>query len=128
MDFKTQGSKLRELLGLQMQPVAIAFSPTPPEGIQHIRASGPSSCSYWKLAAEGNTFYTDASDHLNCTIGAYTHGVEMPPEKAEELQSMVGQMVKLNYIRMEEVPGIPKRESAFGVAVYAPLSAATFDP
>lgn len=128
MDFKTQGSKLRELLGLQLQPVAITFSPTAPEGIQRIEASGPSSCSYWKLAAEGNTFYTEASDHLNCTIGAYTHGVEMPPEKAEELQSMVGEMVKLNYIRMEEVPDIPKRDSAFGVAIYAPLSEAKLDP
>jgi uncharacterized protein (DUF169 family) len=128
MDLKAQGSKLHELLGLQMQPVAVSFSPTAPEGIQHIQASGPSSCSYWKLAAEGNTFYTDASDHLNCTIGAYTHGVEMPPEKATELQSMVGEMVKLNYIRMEEVPAIPRRDSAFGVAIYAPLSGATFDP
>ena len=128
MNFKAQGSKLRDLLELQLQPVAVSFGQTAPEGIPHIQTSGPSSCSYWKLAAEGNTFYTDSSDHLNCTIGAYTHGVEMSPEKAEELQSMVGQMVKLNYIRMEEVPAIPRRESAFGVAVYAPLAEATFDP
>ena len=41
---------------------------------------------------------------------------------------MLGEMVKLNYLRMEEVPGIPRLTSAFGVAIYAPLSDATFDP
>lgn len=128
MDLKHQGDKLRDSLNLQMPAIAISFRPTAPEGIQHVQASGPSSCSYWKLAAEGNTFYTDAPDHLNCTIGAYTHGVEMPPEKGKELESMLGEMVKLNYIRMEEVPGIPRRADAFGVAIYAPLSDAPFEP
>jgi uncharacterized protein (DUF169 family) len=128
MDLNAQGNKLRDLLGLQLQPVAVSFSPTAPEGIQHVQASGPSSCAYWKFAAEGNTFYTKAVDHLNCTIGAHTHGVEMPPEKGKELESMIGEMVKLNYLRMEEVPAIPRRDGAFGVAVYAPLSEATFDP
>src|SRR5262249_36292492 len=32
------------------------------------------------------------------------------------------------YIRGEEVPGIPRREGAFGVAVYAPLAQASFEP
>ncbi|HWT02885.1 MAG TPA: DUF169 domain-containing protein [Pyrinomonadaceae bacterium] len=128
MDLKTQGNKLRELLGLEYAPVAVSFRPTAPEGVERVEASGPSSCSYWKLAAEGRTFYTEAADHLNCTIGAHTHNVEMPPEKAAELQSMVGEMVKLNYIRMEEVPGIPKRDAPFGVAVYSPLADATEPP
>lgn len=128
MDLKNQGYKLQNSLNLQMPAVAISFRSSPPAGIQHVESSGPSSCSYWKLAAEGNTFYTDAPDHLNCTIGAYTHGVEMPPEKGKELESMLGDMVKLNYIRMEEVPGIPRRTTEFGVAIYAPLSDAPVDP
>lgn len=128
MDFNTQGNKLRELLGLDLAAVAISFRPTAPEGVQHIPASGPSSCSYWKLAAEGATFYTEAADHLNCTIGAYTHNVEMPPEKGKELESMIGEMVKLQYIRMEEVPAIPHRNGAFEIAVYAPLSESPCDP
>jgi len=128
MDLSTQGNKLHELLGLDLPPVAISFRPTAPEGVQHVQASGPSSCSYWKQAAEGATFYTDATDHLNCTIGAYTHNVEMPPEKGKELESMIGEMVKLNYIRMEEVPTIPRRDAPFGVAVYSPLATSPCDP
>lgn len=128
MDLKTQGNKLRDLLGLDLAPVAISFVATPPTGVQHVPASGPSGCSYWKLAAEGNTFYTDAADHLNCTIGAYTHNVELSPEKGKELESMVGEMVKLQYIRSEEVPSIPRRDSPFQIAVYAPLADAPCDP
>lgn len=128
MDLKAQGEKLRDSLGLQTPPVAISFMPAAPAGIQHVQSAGPSSCSYWKLAAEGKTFYTDAADHLNCTIGAYTHAVDMPPEKGKELEAMLGEMVKLNYIKMDEVPGIPRRDSAFGVAVYSPLPDAKFDP
>jgi uncharacterized protein (DUF169 family) len=128
MDLKTQGNKLRDLLGLELAPVAISFVQTPPAGVRHVPASGPSGCSYWKLAAEGNTFYTDQADHLNCTIGAYTHNVELPPEKGKELESMIGEMVKLQYIRSEEVPSIPRRNSPFEVAVYAPLADAPCDP
>jgi uncharacterized protein (DUF169 family) len=128
MDVRTQANKARELLGLAMQPVAIAFRASSPAGIQRVHTSGPSSCSYWKLAAEGEIFYTESSDHLGCTIGAYTHGVEMPPGKVKELENIVGEMVKLQYIRMEEVPDIPRREDRFRVALYAPLAEAPFDP
>lgn len=128
MDLKTEGKKMQDLLGLALAPVAISFRATAPEGVQHVPASGPSGCSYWKLAAEGQTFYTDAADHLNCTIGAYTHNVEMPPEKVKELESMVGEMVNLQYIRSDEVPDIPRREAPFGVAVYSPLADAPFEP
>ena len=33
-------------------------------------------------------------------------------------------MISLGYLRAEEVPGIPRRDAAFGVAVYAPLAQA----
>ena len=36
-------------------------------------------------------------------------------------------MFQLSYLRPEEVPGIP-RQGKFGVAVYAPLAAAPFEP
>jgi uncharacterized protein (DUF169 family) len=128
MDLNTEGKKLQDLLGLALPPVAISFRDTAPDGVPHVRVSGPSGCSYWKLAAEGETFYTDAADHLNCTIGAYTHNVEMPPEKAKELESMIGEMVNLQYIRSDEVPSIPRRDAPFSFAVYAPLTDARFDP
>jgi len=121
-------SQLQELLHLKSAPVALCFQATAPEGIARVDGSRVSSCAYWKLAAEGHTFYTEASDHYGCPIGAHTHGVELPEETAKELQGLVEVMVGLEYVRMEEVPAIPHRTTPFRVAVYAPLADASFDP
>ncbi|MCI0408211.1 MAG: DUF169 domain-containing protein [Acidobacteria bacterium] len=118
----------QQLLFLSLPPVAIAFRSTAPPGVPHVEAVGPAGCSYWKLAAEGKVFYTEAADYYNCPIGAYTHGVDLPAGTAAELQGLVETMVGLEYLRREEVPNIPRRTAPFGVALYGPFPAAPFDP
>jgi uncharacterized protein (DUF169 family) len=120
--------QLADFLGLKTSPVAVTFLAAAPAGVPRVSAAGPSSCTYWKRAAEGQTFYTEAVDQLNCPIGAYTHGVDMPPAQQAELQGVVKTMVGLGYLRMEEVPNIPRRDSRFGIAVYGPLERATGQP
>src|SRR5262245_43441462 len=124
----TAAAQLGELLGLRAAAVALTFQPEPPANLQRIAASGPSGCTYWKRAAEGQSFYTEAADHFNCPIGAYTHGVDLPPAQQQELQGVVETMTGLGYLREAEVPQIPRRESAFGVAFYAPLAEAAGEP
>ena len=80
------------------------------------------------LASEGRSFYTTADDHQNCPIGALTHGVTLSPAKTEELQSLVGTMIQLQYLRSDEVAGIPHRDRPMEVAAYAPFDRATFVP
>ncbi len=128
MDLKTQGTRLQNLLGLRIPPIAVAFRPNPPPNIRRIDQAGPAGCSYWKLAAEGAVFYTEASDHYNCPVGAHTHGIDLPPDKAKELEGLVQTMVGLQYISMEEVAALPRRQGAFGVAIYSPLADAPCDP
>ena len=108
MDPRTAGRRLSELLSLRVKPVAVTFAAAPPPGVAQ--------------AAEGAVFYTEAADHFNCPVGAHTHGVALPPERAKELDGVVGTMVGLQYIRMEEVGALPRRTAPFGVAVYAPLA------
>jgi uncharacterized protein (DUF169 family) len=119
---------IEQLLQLRWPPVALAFRATPPANVPHVDTPAPSGCTFWKRAAEGRTFYTEAPDHYNCPIGSYTHGIALPPQQMNELQQVVGTMVGLGYLRMEEVPGIPKREDGFGVAVYSPLAEAPCEP
>ena len=119
---------LAELLELKRQPIAIAFRESAPEGIARVDSAAPSGCTYWKYAAEGRTFYTDASDHYGCPIGSHTHGIDLPEETAKELEGLIGTMVELEYLDMQEVARIPRRKEPFGVAVYAPLSDADFEP
>jgi uncharacterized protein (DUF169 family) len=119
---------LQNLLGLAVEPVAVTFRDEVPEGMERIGTAAPAGCSYWKLAADGQAFYTDANDHVNCPIGAYTHGADMAPVLKGELEGMIGKMVGLEYLKMEEVPGIPRRGEALRFVVYSPLSRETGTP
>ena len=121
-------TRLVELLDLERHPVAIAFRDTAPQGVDRIESAALSGCTYWKHAAEGRSFYTEAADHYGCPVGSHTHGIDLPEEIAQELDELVTTMVQLEYLEMTEVPDIPRREETFGLALYAPLADAIFDP
>ena len=128
MKFKRGGAQLRNLLGLRVDPVAVAFRTEPPPDVPHVGTPAPAGCEYWRLAAEGQVFFTRAADHHNCPIGAHTHGVTLPADAAREVGGLLETMARIQYIRMDEVPTIPRRGTAFGVAIYAPLTATPVDP
>src|SRR5213593_1363926 len=111
--------QLSEILGLQRRPVAVAFRDTAPTGVAKFAGTEPSGCSFWRIAAGGRTFYTVPSDHYNCPIGSYTHNIALPPERAPELDQTLSLMAQIGYIKMEEVPGIPRLAQAPGVVVFA---------
>lgn len=119
---------LEELLGPIPEPVAITFAEHEPVGMARVPKAAPAGCAYWKLAGEGDAFYTAADDHLNCPIGAYTHGIELSGPDAQGLTDMVGMMVSLQYIRSDEVPEIPRKLTPTRYVVYAPLSKAAGMP
>jgi uncharacterized protein (DUF169 family) len=119
---------LEKLLSLRARPVAVAFRAEPPAGLPRVSAAGPSSCSYWKRAAAGESFYTVPEDHWNCPIGAFTHGVLLPEAKVKELEGFVEMAIGLSYLRASEVPDIPRRDSPLGVALYGPFPEAPFEP
>jgi uncharacterized protein (DUF169 family) len=119
--------KVLQKLNLKLQPVAIAFLDAPPPGLSRIERSAPAGCSYWKLASEGNAFYTTGEDHQNCPVGAFTHNVTLSPAKNAELESLVGTMIQLQYLRADEIPALPHRRQPMQIAAYAPLDRTTFD-
>jgi uncharacterized protein (DUF169 family) len=128
MALDTVAARLTSLLGLRRAPVAVAFRPEAPAGIPRVAKAGPAGCSYWTRAADGEAFYTEAADHENCPVGAHTHGVQLSPAKAKELEAVVGTMVGLQYIKMEEVAALPTIRQPFRIAVYAPLGKMPVDP
>jgi uncharacterized protein (DUF169 family) len=115
-------------LRLTNAPVAVAFLPEAPAGLERIDNAAAASCGYWKLASEGRAFYTTSADHANCPVGAYTHGVALSPDQSAELQSLIGTMIELKYLKSEEIPALPHRTASFEVAAYAPLDSAPFAP
>ena len=121
MDNTELRDSFQQLLGSTAEPVAVSFRDTPPSGIQRIASPAPAGCAYWKIAADGEVFYTNGQDHLNCPIGAYTHGAELTGNTQGELEGMIHKMVGMEYLKMEEVAGIPKRKEPLRFVLYAPL-------
>ena len=115
-------------LSMSRRPVAITFLDVEPAGISKFSGTEPAGCSFWRLAAAGRTFYTVPADHFNCAVGAYTHNVQLPPERAKETETMLGMMFDLGYVRPEEVPEIPRLPREPAAVVFAPLGDAPVAP
>jgi uncharacterized protein (DUF169 family) len=126
-DYRTIEEKIQNLLGGGRRPVAITFLEAVPEGIAKFGGSVPSSCSFWRLAAAGQSFYTVPSDHWNCPVGGYTHNT-LTPERMPELQQVLTLMTDIGYLRMEEVGGVFHMDKAPAAIAYMPLGEATVAP
>ena len=119
-DYQAIERRLTQTLAAARRPIAICFLDSEPAGVEKFVGSLPSSCSFWKLAESGRTFYTVPADHQNCPIGGYTHSV-LQPERMPELQQALGLMESIGYIRMEEVGGVFHLDASPAAILYAPL-------
>ena len=71
--------RLRDLLGLDYPPVAVSFD-APPHAGAATPAAQPAGCCFW-APAQQQRLDTVATDHANCSVGSYTHGL-IPLEQA----------------------------------------------
>jgi uncharacterized protein (DUF169 family) len=115
-------------LSLARRPVAVTFLDAEPAGIEKFSGTEPAGCSFWRLAAAGRSFYTVPADHFNCAVGAYTHNVQLPPERVGETEATLGWMFDLGYVRPEEIPSIPRLPKEPVAIVFAPLGDAPVAP
>lgn len=127
-DYGRLERELANDIGFERRPVAITVLDTVPEGIARFEGTVPAGCTFWRLASEGRTFYTVPGDHYNCAIGCYTHNIPLPPDREAELTQTLGLMAEIGYVRMEEIPGIPRLAAPPAAVVYAPLGDTRVDP
>jgi uncharacterized protein (DUF169 family) len=127
-DFTAIEQRLTAVLGLTRRPVAIAFREAPPVGVAPLAGTQPSGCSFWRLAASGQVFYTVPADHYNCPVGSYTHNIQLPKEREPELMNTLTLMVNVGYLKMDEVPGIPRLPKTPAATIYAPLGLSPVAP
>ena len=121
-DYAALERSLTDTLQLSRRPVAVSFRDLAPEGVEKFDGTQPSGCSFWALASAGRTFYTVPADHYNCPIGSYTHNIPLPPERESELSGTLSLMSELGYIRMAEVPSVPRLAQTPLFTIYAPLA------
>ena len=127
-DYRQIEDRITRGLGLTRRPVAIAFRDVPPPGVAKFEGSAPSGCTFWRLAVTGAPFYTVPADHYNCPIGSHTHNIPLPVAREAELGQTLTFMTGIGYLRMEEVPGIPRLPRTPGAIVYAALGETPVDP
>ena len=127
-DYGALERTLFDALQLTRRPVAVAFRDTPPDGVIRLEGAQPSGCTFWSLAAEGRVFYTAPEDHHNCPIGSYTHNIPLPKDREHELSDNLALMSDLGYIRMAEVPHVPRLEKTPAATIYSPLALAPTPP
>lgn len=128
MDLRKVEDQVSNAVRLRQRPVAISFVAEPPAGVRRFEGAVPSGCTFWKLAAEGQAFYTEQAQHYNCAVGCYTHSIALPPERAHELPDTINLMASIGYIKPEEVAGIQHLSQAPGAVVYSPLADAPVAP
>ena len=119
-DYRAIEQGVQKLLGSSRRPVAVAFLDEAPAGVERFQGSQPSSCSFWRLAGAGRSFYTVPADHFNCPVGSYAHNT-LTPERMPELEQTLTLLSGIGYIRMEEIPGVFQLPAAPQVVLYAPL-------
>ena len=115
-------AQLSESLHLSLPPVALAFVDETPPGIAHYDEVAPAGCYFWQEAAQ-RVFSTSAKDHELCAIGVHTHNLAGASEaQPGELMTALEAMQGLDYVREEEVAGIPVLEQEVRHTVYGPLA------
>jgi uncharacterized protein (DUF169 family) len=125
----TTGLDVKQALALRVAPIGIAFLSGAPVGLDAWAGEAkPAGCSFWREAQAGRSFYTVAEDHFGCAVGSYTHGIDLPAERAAELNETVGLMVESGYLETAEVPGIPTLAETPRFVAYGPADDGGFAP
>ena len=87
----------------------------------------PAGCRFWQEAAS-RVFATTAADHSLCSIGQYTHNLEMSPASSTDLMDALKVFGELSYVREQDVAMIPVLASKPKYVVYGPLGQIPVDP
>jgi len=118
---------LTESLELTQPPIAVCLTDSVPAGIENWSGRIPAGCRFWQEAAN-RVFATSASDHDLCSIGLYTHNLDMTPAAATDLGDALKVFAQLTYVRDEDVAAIPVLASKPKHVIYGPLSEIPVNP
>ena len=129
--------ELRDLLGLAVPPIAIAFLSHVPDGIVGIERKHPpatadgrtgaaaASCVFWIDATRG-VFATTAEDHGNCSVGGLTHGFKTMEEIAGNAD--VAALCEAGWVTPDAVAKIAVVRDKPKSVVYGPLRDMPMEP
>src|SRR5215468_6615344 len=125
--FSEIAATLSSSLNLTQPPVAVSLADAVPDGIATWTGASPAGCRFWQEAAT-RVFFTSAADHNLCSIGLYTHGLEISPAAMTDLGDALKVFAGLTYVREEDVAAIPVMSAKSKHVVYGPLAQIPMTP
>jgi uncharacterized protein (DUF169 family) len=125
--FASIAETLVSALQLTQPPVAVSFTDAVPEGVKVYQGSAPAGCRFWQEATT-QVFATVPADHELCSIGMYTHHMDLGTGAQTNLQDALKVFGDLGYVRPEDMPFIPVLDKVGKVVVYGPLATTPLAP
>ncbi|MGH3159236.1 MAG: DUF169 domain-containing protein [Streptosporangiaceae bacterium] len=121
MTHQAIAERLTRALELDITPIALSFTDTPPEGVSRPDRPVPSACSFWRMAERG-VFYAPAEAHHNCLVGTMVMGFPLGQELQQQLGELVNSMCECTYLMADEGDKIPAAKHAAAGILYGPLA------
>ena len=118
---------LTQSLHLTQPPVAVCLTDHVPEGVDLWSGHVPAGCRFWQEAGT-RVFATSAVDHNLCSIGIYTHNLDMSPGAYTDLGDALKVFADLTYVREQDVAAIPVLASKPKHVIYGPLAEIPMEP
>jgi uncharacterized protein (DUF169 family) len=129
--FQEMGEKLREILELEREPVAIKWSIREPKNIQ--KEEGKSRfCTKLDKAANGEIFYSTVTEE-ECMGGLRYSGMKDRKELPKNMQSgaflvPAGVYKSIPAVQRSWQSNMPIESGIFDAVIFSPLSKADFEP
>ncbi|MEP6715234.1 MAG: DUF169 domain-containing protein [Terriglobia bacterium] len=108
-------------LKLTQPPVAVCLSDSIPAGVESWSGRSPAGCRFWQEAGS-RVFATGAADHGLCSVGMYTHNLEMTEANGQDLSDALKVFGDLGYVRAQDIPLIPVLAKKTKHVIYGPLA------
>lgn len=118
---------LSAALGLRQPPVAICLTDVLPPDVPLWSGSVPAGCRFWQEAGS-RVFATSSADHERCSIGQYTHSLEMSSASGTDLQDALRVFADLTYVTDADLAAIPVLQAKATYIVYGPLAEVPVEP
>jgi uncharacterized protein (DUF169 family) len=118
--FSDISKTLTDSLHLSQAPVAVCLTDDIPAGVEAWSGQSPAGCRFWQEAAN-RVFATSAKDHNLCSIGQYTHNLDMNEASGKDLGDALKVFSDLGYVREQDIPLIPVLASKSKHVIYGPL-------
>ena len=120
-DYPEIALSLTQSLNLTQPPVAVSVAAALPAGVAEWMGHAPAGCRFWQEAGT-RVFATSAADHNLCSIGLYTHNLEMSDAAGKDLGDALKVFNDLGYVREQDVAQIPVLAARPKYVVYGPLA------